>query len=111
MTSSIIDEKLVTNLECLNSTEQYSDGVVILLRLLDNVIREPQNNKYRTIRLENKVIKEKLLCLSGIRELLTSIGFDEVCTDSVNRMLTCFGHYARHYVKLAESEKKFDSEI
>lgn len=78
MTSSTIDEKLITNLEHFNSSERYSDGVVILLRLLDNVIREPQNNKYRTIRLENKVIKEKLLCLNGIRELLTSIGYEEV---------------------------------
>lgn len=79
MTSTVIDEKLVANLECYNSTEQYGDGVVILLKLLENVIREPQNNKYRTIRLENKVIKEKLLCLNGIRELLASIGFEEVC--------------------------------
>lgn len=78
MTSTVIDEKLITNLEYFNSSEQYSDGVVVLLRLLDNVIREPQNNKYRTIRLENKVIKEKLLCLNGIRELLTNIGFEEV---------------------------------
>lgn len=79
MSSSTIDDKLIKNLECFNSMETYVDGVAILLKLLDNVIREPQNNKYRTIRLENKVIKEKLLCLNGIRELLTSIGFQEVC--------------------------------
>lgn len=83
MTTSVIDDKLIENVECYNSSEQYSDGVVILLRLLDNVIREPQNNKYRAIRLENKVIKEKLLCLNGIRELLTSIGFEEVCALSL----------------------------
>lgn len=79
MTSSVIDEKLIANLENFNSSEQYSDGVVILLKLLENVIREPQNNKYRCIRLENKIIKEKLLSLNGIRELLSSIGFEEVC--------------------------------
>lgn len=78
MSSSTIDEKLIANLEYFNSVESYSDGVVILLKLLDNVIKEPQNNKYRAIRLENKVIKDKLLCLIGIRELLSSIGFEEV---------------------------------
>lgn len=83
MTSSTIDEKLITNLESFNSIEQYGDGVVILLKLLDNVIREPQNNKYRCIRLENKIIKDKLLCLNGIRELLSSIGFEEVCIDVI----------------------------
>lgn len=73
-----MDEQLIANVERLNSPERYSDGVVILLKLLDNVIREPQNTKYRAIRLENKVIKEKLLCLNGIRELLASIGFEEI---------------------------------
>lgn len=81
MTSTVIDEKLIVNLEYFNSTEKYSEGVVILLTLLENVIREPQNNKFRAIRLENKVIKEKLLCLHGIRELLVGIGFEEVCSD------------------------------
>lgn len=73
-----MDEQVIVNVECLNSSVRYCDGVVILLKLLDNVIREPQNSKYRTIRLENKVIKEKLLCLNGIRELLAGIGFEEV---------------------------------
>ncbi len=81
MSGSGIDENLITNVECFNSVDQYSDGVVILLKLLDNVIREPQNNKYRSIRLENKVIKEKLLGLNGIRELLAGIGFEEVCVN------------------------------
>ncbi|KAJ6644016.1 Peptide-N(4)-(N-acetyl-beta-glucosaminyl)asparagine amidase [Pseudolycoriella hygida] len=78
MASSVIDEALLLNLERLNSKERYCECVVILLKLLDNVIREPQNNKYRVVRLENKVIKEKLLCLNGIRQLLTNIGFEEV---------------------------------
>lgn len=50
----------------------------VLLRILDNIINEPHNNKYRTIRLENNTIKEKLLPLRGIRELLNAIGFIEV---------------------------------
>jgi len=85
-----MDEQLIANVESRNSAERYGDGVVILLKLLDNVIREPQNGKYRAIRLENKVIKEKLLCLTGIRELLAGIGFEEVCSHKITISGCCY---------------------
>lgn len=94
-----MDEHLIANVEYLNSSERYSDGVVILLRLLDNVIREPQNTKYRAIRLENKVIKEKLLCLNGIRELLTSIGFEEVCVMFISPLIEILNYVMRLSVR------------
>lgn len=77
MSTSLNYEREVLNLETANRCV-YIESVTILLKLLDNVIREPQNEKYRTIRLENKAIKEKLLCLNGVRELLVKIGFYEV---------------------------------
>lgn len=63
--------------------DSYVNSVSILLRILDNIIKEPQNEKYRSIRLENKIIKEQLLCLNGVRELLGKIGFFEVGFDLV----------------------------
>lgn len=72
-------EREVVNLEAANRS-QYIESVAILLKLLDNVIREPHTDKYRTIRFENKTIKEKLLPLNGVREFLLKIGFTEVCT-------------------------------
>lgn len=77
MASSLNYEREVLNLENATTTK-YIESVTILLKILDNVIREPQNDKYRTIRLENKIIKEKLLCLNGVREFLEKIGFVEV---------------------------------
>lgn len=77
MASSLNYEREVLNLESANSTK-YIESVTILLKILDNVIREPQNDKYRTIRLENKIIREKLLCLNGVRAFLEKIGFVEV---------------------------------
>lgn len=76
--SSLNYEREVLNLEAANRN-QYLESVTILLKLLDNVIREPNNEKYRTIRLENKTIKEKLLTLNGVQEFLLKIGFTEVC--------------------------------
>lgn len=75
-------EREVLNLESANRN-QYLESVTILLKLLDNVIREPHNEKYRTIRLENKTIKEKLLSLNGVREFLVKIGFTEVCVCAI----------------------------
>ncbi|KAH8372035.1 hypothetical protein KR093_009784 [Drosophila rubida] len=72
------------NLDCLSlieprsstSTEQqYLEAARILLVLLENVLSQPNNLKFRTIRLENKAIKEKLLSLAGSEPLLAAIGF------------------------------------
>ncbi|XP_055304059.1 peptide-N(4)-(N-acetyl-beta-glucosaminyl)asparagine amidase [Sitodiplosis mosellana] len=78
MASSLNYEREVLNLESITTGTKYIESVTILLKILDNVIREPQNDKYRTIRLENKIIKEKLLCLNGVRAFLEKIGFVEV---------------------------------
>ncbi|KAH8391168.1 hypothetical protein KR215_008405 [Drosophila sulfurigaster] len=55
--------------------QQYLEAARILLVLLENVLSQPNNLKFRTIRLENKAIKEKLLSLSGSERLLAAIGF------------------------------------
>lgn len=73
----------IKKLEETTNVDFYIDGAKILLNLLENVIREPDNPKYRTIRLENKVIKEKLLVLNGAREVLTQIGFHQVNSDEI----------------------------
>lgn len=83
----------IRKLEETKNVDCYVDGVQILLNLLENVIREPENPKYRTIRLENKTIKEKLLALVGARELLIRIGFHEVSKhyfDILGRFLIVF---------------------
>ncbi|EDW58746.1 peptide-N(4)-(N-acetyl-beta-glucosaminyl)asparagine amidase [Drosophila virilis] len=75
------------NLECVKliepqpttTTEQqqqkYLEAARILLVLLENVLSQPNNLKFRTINLENKAIKEKLLSLKGSERLLDAIGF------------------------------------
>lgn len=83
MSTSLNYEREVLNLETANRVA-YIESVTILLKILDNVIREPQNEKYRTIRLENKIIKEKLLSLNGVRQFLERIGFVEVCNDDTD---------------------------
>lgn len=64
-----------------NTKETYLEAVRILLVLLDNVLKFPNEVKYRSIRLENKAIKEKLLSLEGSSELLTAIGFKKTANE------------------------------
>jgi len=49
----------------------------ILVKLLSNVIREPNNIKYRSIRLANPKIESNLLVANGAFEILFSVGFEE----------------------------------
>lgn len=72
-----INEKVIYSLE-KNFKSVYIEGISILLRLLDNIIREPDNIKFRKIKLDNKIIKDKLMPVIGIREVLIQIGFIEV---------------------------------
>ena len=51
------------------------DGVAILLRLVRNLLRKPQEAKYRQVRLENPVLNKRLLGLKGSRTALRGIGF------------------------------------
>lgn len=101
MTSSINYEREILSLETTANRDTYIESVTILLKILDNIVREPQNDKYRTIRLENKIIKEKLLHLNGVREFLAKIGFVEVRKNTRTAfrfnflLLFCFCH--RHY--------------
>ncbi|XP_035788576.1 peptide-N(4)-(N-acetyl-beta-glucosaminyl)asparagine amidase-like [Anopheles albimanus] len=72
-----LNQALVLALETNNPRESYLVATETLLRLLDNIIREPQNAKYRTVRLENPSIKEKLLSVVGMKQLMLAIGFIE----------------------------------
>lgn len=54
-----------------------SDGSVeVLIRLLKNVVKEPENAKFRKIRMGNPKIKEAIGDVPGGVELLECIGFE-----------------------------------
>ncbi|KAI4357581.1 hypothetical protein L6164_001520 [Bauhinia variegata] len=54
-----------------------SEGSVeIVLKLLKNILREPENAKFRRIRLSNQKIKEAVGDVAGGVELLSFVGFE-----------------------------------
>ncbi len=50
----------------------------VLLRVANNVLQNPENPKYRTLRIANAIVSTKLLPVSGGMECLFEMGFEEV---------------------------------
>ncbi|KAH8372774.1 hypothetical protein KR009_004684 [Drosophila setifemur] len=73
----LIEPKARQSLTPIVLKDAYLEAVRILLVLLENVLSHPNNPKFRTIRLENKAIKEKLLSVHGCEKLLVAIGFTQ----------------------------------
>lgn len=75
MTSINLD--LTAKLE-RNSKSVYINGVTILLKLLENLINFPTDEKYRKIKKSNVRIKTELLIVDGMIEFLLDVGFKAV---------------------------------
>ena len=80
-TESAIDTSAVKLLED-NEPHVIGEAGEILLKLIGNVLRDPHNIKYRSIRLSNPKIEKKLLAATGAFEILFAVGFEED-TDSL----------------------------
>lgn len=72
-----IDTSIVNMLN-ENSAQVKREAGEILLKLIGNVLREPNNIKFRSIKLSNPKIESKLLVAAGAFEILFSLGFEEV---------------------------------
>ncbi|KAK3932966.1 Peptide-N(4)-(N-acetyl-beta-glucosaminyl)asparagine amidase [Frankliniella fusca] len=60
-----------------NPKELYQEVTSVLLRLASNVIKNPSDPKYRSIRLANPTVAKKLLPAVGAMECLFEMGFKE----------------------------------
>lgn len=61
-----------------NPREIYLEVTSVLLRLASNVIKNPSEPKFRSIRLANPTVVNKLLPAVGAMECLFEMGFEEV---------------------------------
>lgn len=76
MAPSPVDTSIV-NLLRDNPENVKRDAGDILVKLLGNIVAEPNVMKYRQVKLANKKIEEKLLPANGAFEILFSAGFEE----------------------------------
>ncbi|NXT41710.1 UBXN6 protein, partial [Pelecanoides urinatrix] len=56
--------------------EKVRVGVETMAKYLDNICLHPEEEKYRKIKLQNKVFQERISCLEGIHRFFQAIGFE-----------------------------------
>ena len=62
---------------CNKNREKVSNCVATLQKYLDNIIQHSDEEKYRRIKLSNKVFQEKVAPLEGTIEFLEAAGFEK----------------------------------
>ena len=65
-----------------NPSDVFMDASGLLLKFASNIINNPDNPKYRSIRVGNKIFQSRLLPVNGAVECLFAIGFQEVFSSS-----------------------------
>ncbi|KAI4882605.1 hypothetical protein NFI96_032809, partial [Prochilodus magdalenae] len=68
---------------CENTNEVFLDVSKLLLTYADNILRNPNEEKYRSIRIGNPTFSTKLLPIRGAVECLFEMGFQEAETHLV----------------------------
>lgn len=84
-----------------NYDEKLHSAYNLLLKMLNNIITNPNEQKFRLFKLTNDSIKAKILCIHEIMELLYTIGytdldkenlvFKNIKTDSVKKAIEVIG--------------------
>ncbi|XP_063698621.1 UBX domain-containing protein 6 [Culicoides brevitarsis] len=64
-----------------NTKEKIEPCVETLIRYIENIINHPDEEKYRKIRMSNRIYQEKVESVEGAFDFLTSIGFEEQTID------------------------------
>ncbi|KAI6204375.1 UBX domain-containing protein 6 [Aphelenchoides besseyi] len=76
----LISEPLESSIKMiwtLNERTRIDQGVQLLVRYINNVLADPSDPKFRSIKTSNKSYIEKILSLKGGPELMKAIGFLE----------------------------------
>uniref|UniRef100_A0AAR2LKG1 Peptide-N(4)-(N-acetyl-beta-glucosaminyl)asparagine amidase n=1 Tax=Pygocentrus nattereri TaxID=42514 RepID=A0AAR2LKG1_PYGNA len=68
---------------CENTNDVFLDVSKLLLTYADNILRNPNEEKYRSIRIGNPTFSTKLLPVKGAVECLFEMGFEEAETHLV----------------------------
>nr|XP_023699902.1 UBX domain-containing protein 6 isoform X1 [Paramormyrops kingsleyae] len=56
--------------------EKVKAAVEIICRYLDNICKNPEEEKFRKIKVSNKIFQEKVSCMEGCQEFLQAAGFE-----------------------------------
>lgn len=61
-----------------NDKDVFVATASLILRYANNILKDPENLKFRQIRLENQKFMDKILPVDGAFDTFFSMGFEEV---------------------------------
>lgn len=61
-----------------NSEPIYKEVSGLLVKIADNILKDPSNFKLRTLKKSNAIVSKKILAATGGLECLKLMGFKEV---------------------------------
>lgn len=84
-----------------NDAKKTLDGLEILLKLLQNIVKNPLEDKFRQIKGTIPKIASTLFALSGVKQLLSLMNFTEIETN-VFVYLDSDVHYIARNIHIVE---------
>ena len=61
-----------------NDVKTFLDACDVLIKICTNILSDPENDKFRRMRIANKTLSNKLLPVDGGFQCLFEMGFQEV---------------------------------
>jgi len=58
------------------SWKQFLDAMELMAKLIDNIVQNPDQSKFRKVRLSNQVFSQRIASLSGHENFMKSFGFE-----------------------------------
>ncbi|KRX04048.1 Thioredoxin-like fold [Pseudocohnilembus persalinus] len=107
MEDTQLKQRFETKLDTIIKNSQNIQEIIGPLTLLHdkiflNIQNNPTEQKYRTIKKNNEVLKQKLFCLQGIPDLLSLAGFElndeiyQLKDDKFMKLMNCIGVLSQH---------------
>jgi hypothetical protein len=104
--TSIFDQAMFTLLE--NSEEIVENAVGILIKIIDNIVSNPNNEKFRRIGTKNAAFSKKIGTVRGGNQCMSAIGFKLMNDDWI---LTPSGEAWVHLLQCREKLQKFSVKL
>jgi len=76
-----------------NVPAKQQSAVETLTTLVQNMLREPQNDKFRRVRATNETFKARLLSVKGGEEFLKALGFRDQTADFTRFLVLADSHF------------------
>ena len=71
-----------TMIHTLNSGDLLTNGIKTLVFFVENIIKDPKEEKFKKIRVNNAGVQKKVIPLIGGVEFLEIVGFSRIKDDS-----------------------------